>query len=74
MHPWRDAPSNSSALRRSGSGLRLRLCLVDIGTTRTCRNIKFGVLQNREPELPADRQHVGFLVEDKLAHVLPMPT
>src|SRR5262249_56543192 len=34
---------------------------------------KLGVLQNRNPEFPADRIHVGFLV-DQFANLLPVST
>ena len=37
------------------------------------RHVKLGVLQHREPDLPADGCHVG-LLEHQLANLLPMRT
>src|SRR5260221_8790834 len=72
VHPSREAASSSSARRRSGGlGSLPRFSL--LSEHLVARNIKLSVLQNREPELPADCRHVGFF-EDQLAQMLPVPT
>jgi hypothetical protein len=68
---------HSPERREADARLRIRLSLSMYPVPRSFhwhfRHVELGVLQNCEPELPADGVHVGFLA-DQLANLLPVPT